>query len=298
MPTPLSHVPFLPLRPPLLSLFCRASRSLHRAHQLPPPRHTPLCIIKSANQQASIFLHQKLKSARIVDATCVRGFNKRAVQRCLEVATGPEEHRMIIACMHGRIVDLATNCYGTIPQKALDGKDEEVRLLIVSELLRGNPATTLVNKPASHVWSKSVKAKWAALACHETGSLRGFESLEKSAKDGIVDELLGQGAAVFSEVAKSEWRSYCIQHILEHASEKHRQMALEQPLTGLLDKSVVKALKEGGKETLDRAVRHMCEPAKGTARRTMTVDLALSLTGSQLIASVLPIADKDQCAVL
>ncbi|KAJ7186377.1 armadillo-type protein, partial [Mycena filopes] len=298
-------------------------------------------IIKSADQQASIFLQQKLKVAgpeergRIVDAICARGgemmmhrFGNWAVQRCLEAASGPEERRKIVACMRGRVVDLATNCYGChVLQKALDCEEEEVRLLIVSELLMGDPAQTLVNKHASHVWSKimelswtppappifayvnkSLKGKWAALACHETGSLvvqHAFENLEESAKDGIVDELLGQGGAVFGEVAKSQWGSYCVQHILEHGSDQHRQMALEHLLAGLLEyatneqgsKSVVKVLKEGGKDTLDRVVQRMCEPAKG-ARRAMIVDLALSLTGSQLIASVLPTADKDQRALL
>lgn len=89
-------------------------------------------------------------------------------------------------------------------------------------------------------------------------------------------------------------------------------MTLDHLLDGLLEfatseqgaKSVTKALKEGGLETLDRVVRRMCEPAKGSvdryrcsfiiiipihrARRAMIVDLALSVTGSQLIASVLP----------
>jgi hypothetical protein len=49
-------------------------------------------------------------------------------------------------------------------------------------------------------------------------------------------------------------------------------MALEHLLTGLLEfatnkqgsKSVVNALKEGRKETLDRVLQRMCEPAKGT----------------------------------
>jgi hypothetical protein len=51
-------------------------------------------------------------------------------------------------------VELACNCYGChVLQKALDC-EEEVRLLIVSELLLGDPAQTLVNKHASHVWSK------------------------------------------------------------------------------------------------------------------------------------------------
>ena len=123
------------------------------------------------------------------------------------------------------MVELATNCYGChVLQKALDC-EEDIRLLIVSELLLGDPALTLVNKHASHVWSKvyprpyrftlrcdechldhgieldtssatdirlvsnfrlrsfrtssvsppsvnkSLKGKWASLACHETGSL-------------------------------------------------------------------------------------------------------------------------------
>ena len=58
--------------------------------------------------------------------------------------------------VRGRIVELACNCYGChVLQKALDC-EEEVRLLIVSELLLGDPAQTLVNKHASHVWSKVV----------------------------------------------------------------------------------------------------------------------------------------------
>ncbi|RDB15679.1 Meiotic coiled-coil protein 2 [Hypsizygus marmoreus] len=229
--------------------------------------------------------------------------------------------------MRGRVVELATNCYGChVLQKALDC-EEDIRLLIVSELLLGDPAQTLVNKHASHVWSKimelswtppappifayvnkSLKGKWASLACHETGSLvvqHAFENLEADAKDGIVDELIGQGGGVFADVAKNQWGSYCVQHILEHGSDSHREQTLQHLLDGLLEfatseqgaKSVTKALKEGGKATLDRIVERMCEPAKGL-RRAMIVDLALSVTGSQLIASVLPTADKDQRAML
>ncbi|KAF4604516.1 hypothetical protein EYR40_003290 [Pleurotus pulmonarius] len=297
-------------------------------------------IIKSSDQQASIFLQQKLKvadseeRAKIVDAICTRGyemmahrFGNWAVQRCLEAASSPDERRKIVACMRGRVVELATNCYGChVLQKALDC-EEDIRLLIVSELLLHDPASTLVNKHASHVWSKimeltwthpappifayvnkSLQGKWAALACHETGSLvvqHAFENLEDSAKDGIVDELLNQGSSVFSEVVKNQWGAYCIQHILEHGSDNHRQMTLDHLINGLLEfstneqgaKSVTKALKEGGKDTVDKFIKRMCEPAKG-ARRAMIVDLALSVTGSQLIANVLPTADKEQRAAL
>ena len=90
-------------------------------------------------------------------------------------------------------------------------------------------------------------------------------------------------------------------------------MALDHIVAGLLEyatneqgsKSVTKALKEGGKETLDRVVKRMAESSKGCAtysvvhsfilltplcrgRRAIIVDLALSVTGSQLIAAVLP----------
>ncbi|KAH0837754.1 armadillo-type protein [Lanmaoa asiatica] len=279
-----------------------------------PPYHVFVArIIKSSDQQASIFLQQKLKVAdleerhKIIDAICARGFEMMS-------------HR-------GRVVELATNCYGChVLQKALDC-EEDIRLLIVSELLLGDPALTLVNKHASHVWSKimelswtppappifayvnkSLKGKWASLACHETGSLvvqHAFENLEESAKDGIIDELLNQGSVVFGEIAKNQWGSYCIQHILEHGSSKHRQMCLDHLVADLLDyatneqgfKSVTKAFKETGPETLTRIVKRMCEPAKG-GRRAMIVDLALSVTGSQLIANVLPQADKDQRTML
>jgi len=60
-------------------------------------------------------------------------------------------------------VELATNCYGChVLQKALDC-EEDIRLLIVSELLIGDPAKTLVNKHASHVWSK-VRIEFQALS--------------------------------------------------------------------------------------------------------------------------------------
>lgn len=62
--------------------------------------------------------------------------------------------------IRGRVVELATNCYGChVLQKALDC-EEDVRLLIVSELLLGDPAQTLVNKHASHVWSKIMELTW------------------------------------------------------------------------------------------------------------------------------------------
>lgn len=95
-----------------------------------PPYHVFVArIIKSSDQQASIFLQQKLKvadleeRAKIVDAICARGFEMMAhryglvhyfsinanillfsfgnwaVQRCLEAACTAEERRKIVTCM-------------------------------------------------------------------------------------------------------------------------------------------------------------------------------------------------------
>ncbi|KAH8120074.1 ARM repeat-containing protein [Phellopilus nigrolimitatus] len=314
--------------------------SLLHPSSTPPYAMFVTRIVRSSDQQASIFLQQKLKvadekeRAKIVDAICTRGtemmshrFGNWAVQRCLEAASSVEERRKIASCMRGNVVELATNCYGChVLQKALDC-EEDIRLLIVSELLLGDPAKTLINKHASHVWSKimeiswtppappiftyvnkALQGRWASLACHETGSLvvqHAFENLEESAKDGIIDELLNRGSAIFAEVAKNQWGSYCIQHILEHGCPKHQNLALSHLLSGLLEfstneqgfKSVTKALKEGGKDALDKFVSRMRESPAG-GRRAIIVDLALSTTGSQLIASVLPNIDKDQRAML
>ncbi|KZV93703.1 ARM repeat-containing protein [Exidia glandulosa HHB12029] len=308
---------------------------------LQPSAHPPYDlfvhrIIKSSDQQASIFLQQKLKVAdgldkmRIVDAIAGKGFEMMtnrfgnwAVQRCLESPHDVEERRKLVACMRGRVVELACNCYGThVLQKALDC-DDETRLLIVSELLLKDPATTLINKHASHVFSKimeltwsepappifayfnnALRGKWASLACHETGSLvvqSIFENVEESAKEDIITELI----ASFGDVVKNQWGSFCVQHLLEHGSPRHRSLALDEILENFLDyatheqghKSIQKALKEGGPDVLDKVCKRLCQTPKA-GRRAIVVDLALNPMGSQLIATILPSVNKEQRTML
>jgi hypothetical protein len=76
----------------------------------------------------------------------------------------------------------------------------------------------------------ALSGKWVSLACHETGSLvvqvgalltdnciadllcqHAFENLEPDSKAGIVAELL-HDEAVFREVVKNQWGSFCISH--------------------------------------------------------------------------------------
>ena len=62
--------------------------------------------------------------------------------------------------------------------------------------------------------------------------------------------------------------------VLEHGLQKHRQMCLDHLMNDLLDfatneqgfKSVMRAIKEAGPDTLDRMVKRMCEPAKRRVR--------------------------------
>lgn len=72
---------------------------------------------------------------------------------------------LIVIASRGHVVELATNCYGChVLQKALDC-EEDIRLLIVSELLLCDPAKTLINKHASHVWSKVRTRKRIIITC-------------------------------------------------------------------------------------------------------------------------------------
>ncbi len=74
--------------------------------------------------------------------------------------------------------------------------------------------------------------------------------------------------------------------VLEHSSAKHRQMALDHLVAGLLEfatneqgsKSVTKALKEGGKET-----RQVCETHGGINERVRVyLPLPTSVRGMRL----------------
>ncbi|KAF8586248.1 ARM repeat-containing protein [Ramaria rubella] len=305
---------------------------------VPPYSHFITRIVKSSDQQASIFLQQKLKIAdaterkKIVDAVSQRGiemmtnrFGNWAVQRCLEPPCELADRMKIVQCMRGRVVELATNCYGThVLQKALDC-EEDVRLLVVSELLLGDPSSTLLNKHSAHVWSKimeltwtppappifayvnkSLAGKWASLACHETGSLvvqTAFEQCEEVDKELIIGELLDEEA--FGEVVTNAWGNFCILHLLEHGSPQHRSLAITNLVNGLSQyasheqsiKSVLKALKEGGPEVLDKVVVRLCEPPKG-GRRASLVDISLSPIGSQLVGTILPNVNKEQRSAL
>jgi pumilio RNA-binding family len=60
---------------------------------------------------------------------------------------------LIPKLIRGHVVDLATNCYGThVVQKALEC-EEDIKRIIVGELLDNDPAYTLTSKHCRYVFS-------------------------------------------------------------------------------------------------------------------------------------------------
>ncbi|CAG8667724.1 13139_t:CDS:2 [Acaulospora colombiana] len=230
-------------------------------------------------------------------------FGNWCVQRCLESPCTREDRMKIV---NGRIVELATNCYGThVVQKALEC-EEDIKRIIVGELLANDPAYTLTSKHCSV--NRSLRGKWASLACHETGSLvvqTMFENMDDANdKRVIVDEILEN----LDDVVKNQWGAFVIQHIIEHGSAdvSHRtSLSLISNIAAygthdIAVKSILKVLKEKDSVTREALISKMCEPNinNGRNKRPIIVDLALSANGSQIIQAVLPEANKDQRARL
>ncbi|KAG8918543.1 hypothetical protein FRC00_012367, partial [Tulasnella sp. 408] len=170
----------------------------------PPYRQLVYRIVRNMDQQASIFIQQKLKSC--------------STNSMQDVA---ERRRILDA-----ILSMA---FEMMVQKALEC-DEEIKRLVLHELLIGDPAVTLINKHASHVWSRimeltwsppappifayvnnALRGRWVELATHETGSLvvqHLFENcVEEDTKDCLEEIFRG-----FHIVVKDQWGSFVIQH--------------------------------------------------------------------------------------
>ncbi|KAJ7699820.1 hypothetical protein B0H14DRAFT_3034955 [Mycena olivaceomarginata] len=224
--------------------------------------------------------------------------------------------------MHrGHIVDLAPNSCGyRVLQKAVDCKEEE--------LLRVDPAMTLVNKHASHV-SNKVRVRGP-----RTGS--STSCWDRAPPRVLSGAPTASSTVRFSVSAKIPIPIIFIDTVLTQVGEAPPsdpralpRCLLEFATNEQGSQSTFIALKEGGKETLDCVVQRMCGPVGSSpflpsfpsrpsrgVRHPIIVDLTLSLTGSQLIACVLAMvrllsldlynlhlmipaqADKDQRASL
>ena len=129
-------------------------------------------IVCNNDQQASIFLQQKLKVGtneqrfEIIEAIVtqayplmVNRFGNFLIQRCFEHGT-PAQIVGIAKAIRGNTLSLSMDSFGChVVQKAFDCVPEEYKAVMVHELLRNIP-DTVVHRYACHVWQKLFELRW------------------------------------------------------------------------------------------------------------------------------------------
>ncbi|UKZ54767.1 hypothetical protein TrVGV298_008579 [Trichoderma virens] len=254
-------------------------------------------IVCNNDQQASIFLQQKLKVGtpeqkyEIVEAIVaqayplmVNRFGNFLVQRCFE--------------------------HGT-PEQAFDSVPEEYKAIMVHELLRRIPET-VIHRYACHVWQKlfelrwtesppqimkfvneSLRGMWHEVALGETGSLvvqNIFENCLEEDKRPCIEEVL----ANIDIVAHGQFGNWCIQHICEHGAPPDRSRAIDHVIRYAAEystdqfasKVVEKCLKIGSAEFLGRYLDRVCEGRRDRTRIPL-IDIASDQYGNYLIQWIL-----------
>lgn len=173
-------------------------------------------IVCNNDQQASIFLQQKLKVGTteqkfdIIEAIArqayplmVNRFGNFLVQRCFEHGT-PEQIVAIANAIKGNTLSLSMDPFGChVIQKAFDCVPEEQKAVMVHELLRKIPET-VIHRYACHVWQKLFELRWSG------------EPPQIMTK--VNDALRG----MWHEVALGETGSLVVQNIFENCVEDEK----------------------------------------------------------------------------
>jgi len=288
-------------------------------------------IVCNNDQQASIFLQQKLKVGTIdqkfdivqaiIDqaySLMVNRFGNFLMQRCFEHGT-PEQVVAIAQAIRGNTLNLSMDAFGChVVQKAFDCVPEEYKAIMVHELLRRIPET-VIHRYACHVWQKLFELRWSGeppqimkyvnealrgmwheVALGETGSLvvqNIFENCVEEDKRPCINEVL----ASIDVVAHGQFGNWCIQHICEHGSIPDRSRAVdhvlrfatEYSMDQFASKVVEKCLKVGGTDFLDRYLDRVCE-ARPERPRMPLIDIAGDQFGNYLVQYILTQADPQR----
>ncbi|KAK9388542.1 armadillo-type protein [Lipomyces mesembrius] len=288
-------------------------------------------IVNNNDQQASIFLQQKLKigSAEqkfsIIEAISeqayqlmVNRFGNFLVQRCFEHGT-PEQIEGIANAIKGNVLSLAMDAFGChVVQKALDCVDESIKSEMVMELLR-RVADTVVHRYACHVWQKLFELRWddtppaimsyvnreltgmwTQVALGETGSLvvqNIFENCVEEDKRPCIEEVIEN----LDVIARGQWGNWVIQHMIEHGSPEDANRALDiiiynaaaYSMDQFASKVIEKLLKCSGADVVDRYLARICD-GRPERPRIPLIDIASDAHGNYLIQYVLHNATKSQ----
>ncbi|KAI0390060.1 ARM repeat-containing protein [Xylariaceae sp. FL0594] len=287
-------------------------------------------IVCSNDQQASIFLQQKLKVGTpdqkydIVEAIVaqayplmVNRFGNFLVQRCFEHGT-PEQVIKIAQAIRGCTLTLSMDPFGChVVQKAFDSVPEDYKAIMVHELLRRIPET-VIHRYACHVWQKlfelrwtesppqimkyvneALRGMWHEVALGETGSLvvqNIFENCLEEDKRPCIEEVLSN----INIVAHGQFGNWCIQHICEHGAPADRSRAIDHviryaakySMDQYASKVVEKCLKIGGAEFLARYLDRVCEGRLDRPRIPL-IDIASDQYGNYLIQWILQHANPQ-----
>ncbi|KAL3470406.1 armadillo-type protein [Aspergillus californicus] len=288
-------------------------------------------IVCNNDQQASIFLQQKLKVGTteqkfdIIEAIIqqayslmVNRFGNFLVQRCFEHGT-PEQIVAIANAIKGNTLSLSMDPFGChVVQKAFDCVPEEHKAVMVHELLRRIPET-VIHRYACHVWQKLFELRWSGeppqimakvnealrgmwheVALGETGSLvvqNIFENCVEDEKRPAIEEVLSK----IDVLAHGQFGNWCIQHICEHGAPHDKSRAIEHILLWAVDysmdqfasKIVEKCLKIGGSDFLDRYLSRVCTGRTDRPRMPL-IDIAGDQYGNYLIQWILMNAAPHQ----
>ncbi|KAK2072588.1 hypothetical protein P8C59_006933 [Phyllachora maydis] len=287
-------------------------------------------IVCNNDQQASIFLQQKLKVGTpqqkydIVEAIVaqayplmVNRFGNFLVQRCFEHGS-PEQVVKIAEAIRGNTLNLSMDPFGChVVQKAFDSVPEDYKAIMVHELLRRIPET-VIHRYACHVWQKlfelrwtesppqimkyvneALRGMWHEVALGETGSLvvqNIFENCLEEDKRPCIEEVL----ANIDIVAHGQFGNWCIQHICEHGAPADRSRAIdhviryaaEYSMDQFASKVVEKCLKIGGPDFLGRYLDRVCE-GRVDRPRIPLIDIASDQYGNYLIQYILTHANPQ-----
>ncbi|KAJ5929400.1 hypothetical protein N7454_007248 [Penicillium verhagenii] len=288
-------------------------------------------IVCNNDQQASIFLQQKLKVGTVEQkheiieaiisqayALMVNRFGNFLVQRCFEHGTG-EQIIAIANEIRGNTLSLSMDPFGChVVQKAFDCVPEEHKALMVHELLCRIPET-VIHRYACHVWQKlfelrwtgeppqimakvneALRGRWHEVAQGETGSLvvqNIFENCVEEEKRSAIEEVL----AKIDVLAHGQFGNWCIQHVCEHGAPHDKSRAIEHVLHHAVEysmdqfasKIVEKCLKIGGSEFLDRYLSRVCT-GRADRPRMPLIDIAGDQYGNYLIQWILMNAATHQ----
>ncbi|CAK7568229.1 MAG: hypothetical protein SEPTF4163_006214 [Sporothrix epigloea] len=287
-------------------------------------------IVSNNDQQASIFLQQKLKvgtldqKCDIVEAIAsqayplmINRFGNFLVQRCFEHGS-PDQIVKIAEAIRGNTLSLSMDPFGChVVQKAFDSVPEDYKAIMVHELLRRIPET-VIHRYACHVWQKlfelrwndsppqimkyvneALRGMWHEVALGETGSLvvqNIFENCLEEDKRPCIEEVLGN----IDVVAHGQFGNWCIQHICEHGAPSDRGRAIdhvirysaEYSMDQFASKVVEKCLKIGGGDFLSRYLERVCE-GRVERPRIPLIDIASDQYGNYLIQYILTHASNQ-----